>query len=220
MKTNFVSTQVADETLHLFPEMVVHWPSQNVLFVSDIHLGKSASQRSRSLYIPLGSDEDDLVLLETLVKNTKSEKLIVLGDLFHDSFALSVDTMLTFKSWLKSLGIEVTLIIGNHDRKAVKKIANLPIIIQNQGVSLGPFFLSHEPEIVEGHFTLCGHLHPGVRYRDEAGCFHKAKAFWIGSSQMVLPAFGSTTSMTTISAQKGDMMYVCGDQNLYQMPVR
>ncbi|WOO42193.1 ligase-associated DNA damage response endonuclease PdeM [Rubellicoccus peritrichatus] len=212
-----VSLELAGSKLELLPQKVVYLPAESTLLVADIHLGKSASHRGLGLYLPQGADAEDLERLRQLVRQTRSQHLIILGDLFHDRQAMAVDTMTLFENWLESLDVEVTLVIGNHDRKALKKVTELPISIRSEAYTLGSFLLAHEPQEAEGKFTLCGHLHPGVRVKDSAGCAHRAKAFWLTDSQLVLPAFGSTTSMATVAARAGDRFYVCADDRLFEV---
>lgn len=210
-----IDIKAGDETLVLYPQRVAFWPAEKTLFVADVHLGKSASRRSQGLYIPEGADTDDLELLRSMVEKTGAEKVLVLGDMFHDSYAITDEALQMLSHWLGLLNSELSLLVGNHDRRAARKIKDLPMKIKSDAFAMGSFWLSHEPEVKAGYYTICGHLHPGIRLKDNAGCTHRSKAFWRASSQLVLPAFGATTSMATMPAQPGDMLYVCAGDQLY-----
>ena len=216
-----VTIQAGGESMVLYPQKVAYWPGEKIAFVADMHLGKGASRRSHALYTPQGSDLDDLNDLKDIVEKTGAERLIILGDLFHDSYVMGDETLEIFSHWLEGMSAEVTLLIGNHDRKAMGKIdRELSMEIQSSSYVLGDFWLSHEPEELEGFYNLCGHLHPGVRMRDKAGCTHKSKAFWVTPSKLVLPAFGTTTSMTTMPTKPNDMLYICANNGIFPISVK
>lgn len=210
--------KIADELLELLPSKTVFWNRHKILFAADLHLGKTLSRRSRGLYLPSGIDENDLSALNEVKRATGAEIIYILGDLFHDSFSLTKDSILKFKNWIKVLDAEFHLVIGNHDKKALNSISTLPIRIHVDPIPLDPFWLSHDPVAKPGYFTLCGHLHPGVRFKDAAGCIHKTKAFWLSQGQLILPAFGTTTSMTVKSQTKGEIRYLCTDDSVLRLP--
>ena len=208
---------IFDNPLKLFPSKVAFWPEQDTLFVADLHLGKSESHRKLGMYLPTGSDADDLDHLLKICHETDANKLIVLGDLFHDAHALDQGSTAAFKTWLKRLDADFTLLLGNHDRKLAVEINRLPIEIETSPYPLGPFWLSHEPELKSGYINLCGHLHPGMSFKDAAGCNHRTKAFWKSPGQLVFPAFGSTTSLGNANTKPGDILYLCADNSLIEV---
>ncbi|MGB0370834.1 MAG: ligase-associated DNA damage response endonuclease PdeM [Opitutales bacterium] len=208
---------LAGEALKLLPSKALFWPKEKILFVADLHLGKSASQRHKNFFLPEGSDQDDLESLNRLIQDLGPEHLIILGDLFHDKFSLSDELVIAFHQWRERIDHEMTLVLGNHDRKAEGSIFDLPLNVKTQSYPLGPFWLSHEPENQTDKFNLCGHLHPGIRLKDNAGCAHAFKAFWHRKEQLVLPAYGSTTSLGKMPAEEEDLFYVCSDRDIVKM---
>ena len=214
---NGTEVNCAGEKLMLYPNRVAFWPKTGDLFLADVHLGKRAGRAFRGMYTPDGSDRDDKDLIKAISKDLNAKHLYVLGDLFHDNFALDAESITASNAWVDGLGIPVSLILGNHDAKAAKGLSSLRIGILPSGVERGPFWLSHEPDPKKGFFNLCGHLHPGVRMKDAAGCAHKAKAFWWREDQLVLPAFGTTTSMTHAEAQRRDVLYICAEDKVFEL---
>jgi uncharacterized protein len=66
--------------------------------------------------------------------------------------------------------------------------------VQEPSQSLGPWWLSHEPEPRAGLLNLCGHLHPvallgGKADRLRLSCF----SYCPRSERLALPAFGALT---------------------------
>jgi len=214
------ATSLAGVRAELFTERVLYLPSENALFVADLHLGKGSTSRSLGLYLPGTPDVDDLAVLTAAVEQTASARVFVLGDLFHDGYAASDEHFHLLDSWLETLSAEVVLIVGNHDRKALALISELPIGIVHDSLELGSFLLSHEPLVEAGRYTLCGHLHPGIHFRDAAGCSHRAKAFWKSDRQLVLPAFGSLTSSAPPPARPNDKLYICAETQLLEVTAR
>ena len=216
---NSLNIECAGEVLKLLPSMVALWPKEQALFVADIHLGKRASRANRGLYLPEGSDTDDLASVKKICEEIEARSIFILGDLFQDSFSLNEESIQEFNKWIKSLGARVHLILGNHDVKATRHLASLKLEILPSGSPLGPFWLSHEPDNAGDGFNICGHLHPGIRMKDAAGCAHKAKAFWWSKDKLVLPAFGTTTSMSSVETKPGDVLYVCAEDKISELKI-
>ena len=91
--------------LHLLPEGAAFDAVRGLLFVSDLHLGKTAVFRDAGLPLPEGPDERILIRLADLIAKTKAKSLVVLGDVFH---AKSPGTQLVVKK-LAHLRREVPL---------------------------------------------------------------------------------------------------------------
>ena len=66
---------IFDSPLKLFPSKVAFWPEKDTLFVADLHLGKSESHRKLGMYLPTGSDADDLERLQIICHELKAKKL-------------------------------------------------------------------------------------------------------------------------------------------------
>ena len=136
---NSLNIECAGEVLKLLPSMVALWPKEQALFVADIHLGKRASRANRGLYLPEGSDTDDLASVKKICEEIEARSIFILGDLFQDSFSLNEESIQEFNKWIKSLGARVHLILGNHDVKATRHLASLKLEILPSGSPLGPF---------------------------------------------------------------------------------
>lgn len=211
MPFNYHDLHIANATLRLLPELAAVWLEERTLFLADVHLGRSAANRSAGIFMPQGTDAADLQRITRLVEEHAIQRVVILGDLFHARLGMASDTIAIFGEWIDKLDREVILVEGNHDRNARRYDPNWPMVIHREPIELGGFLCSHEPYARTGCYTLCGHLHPGIKTRDAAGCALKAKAFWQSADQFVLPAFGSTTSLENVKLNVGDRLYVCAE---------
>jgi len=79
---------LAGAALTAMPSGALHWPAQDLLCVSDLHLGKS-ERRARRGEAPLPPYEtrDTLTRLEADLHRTGAATVICLGDSFDDTAA-------------------------------------------------------------------------------------------------------------------------------------
>lgn len=194
--------------MHL-ADRAVYWQEEATLLLADVHLGRSQTLRSRGVFLPLGSDQADLDRISALVRHFSAREMVVLGDLFHASAGMTPDTLDLFEQWLAEVHIPLRLIEGNHDRHALRKCCPRGLERRSRAVKRFPFLLAHEPCTHPTLYPLCGHLHPGIRLEDKAGCSLKTKAYWFREKHALLPAFGSTTSLSPLTREAGDKVFVC-----------
>ncbi|MDV3351230.1 metallophosphoesterase [Leptothoe sp. LEGE 181152] len=58
------------------------------------------------------------------------EQFFVLGDLFHSRQGMVTEIEIAWSIFLEEVDAKVTLIVGNHDRIALKSVFNMNYIIQ------------------------------------------------------------------------------------------
>jgi DNA ligase-associated metallophosphoesterase len=164
------------------------WPTQSLLCVSDLHLGKS-ERRARLGGPPLPPYEtrDTLARLEVDLKTTRATTVICLGDSFDDSAAaqsLSEEETL----WIAAMqaGRRWVWIEGNHD----------PGPVELGGTHLGELPL---PPLTFRHIAqpgqsgeISGHYHPKVTVRPRGRPVTRP-AFLMDSDKVILPAYGTYT---------------------------
>jgi len=185
----------AGETLRLLADRAIYWKNESTLFIADPHFGKDASLRAQSVPLPdlLGGDLERLANLFTL---TGAERLVILGDFYHDRDSINKtqnETLAAFKK--EHAGIEFILIRGNHDLKSGDPDETLGIRVVDPPFVLKPFICLHDPEECtdDGAYHLAGHLHPGVSFRVNRKEGASMPAFSISKNLLVLPAFGRLT---------------------------
>src|SRR5262245_54857365 len=118
-ESSLVDCSVAGETLVLLPERAVYWPARKSLFVADFHLGKAASFRRAGIPIPQGSTTENVERLGRAIDRTGAASVVFLGDFLHSRQGRADSTFARFAAWrAQRAGVEMTIVRGNHDRKA------------------------------------------------------------------------------------------------------
>ncbi|GBR10951.1 ligase-associated DNA damage response endonuclease PdeM [Acetobacter oeni] len=182
---------LAGETLLLLPEGAVFHPAGRTLIVADLHLEKSSSRREAGLLLPPYDTGVTLERLTALATHWQPQRIIALGDSFHDREAgerlLSAD-----RARLAVLGemAELLWLTGNHDPVAP---ADLPGVWQAEHQE-GPLLFRHIPAgvVPPGFAELAGHFHPKARVTLRGHTLSRP-CFVMDGRRLLLPASGATT---------------------------
>ena len=187
------------EGLDLEPDIsgALYVPDYRTLLVADLHLEKGSSFAKRGLHIPPYDTRSTLTALETVIVSRKPERLVSLGDSFHDAKAgerLDANDFVRLRRLCETL--DVCWLIGNHD----------PVLPSGLGgriaseVALGPLTLRHLPKARLGSdIEIAGHLHP-VASISRRGRRVTSRSFVAGSRRLIMPAFGAYTGGLNVSA--------------------
>ncbi|MFX0541708.1 ligase-associated DNA damage response endonuclease PdeM [Roseovarius sp. S4756] len=182
------SFTLAGATLIALPSGALYWPDQNLLCVSDLHLGKSERRaRLGTASLPPYETHDTLARLDADLAATSAKTVVCLGDSFDDSAAMSalpdaaklwITTMQSGRRWI--------WIEGNHDPGPVDlggtHLAELP---------LPPLTFRHIPR-PGASGELSGHYHPKALVRARGRSLSRP-AFLIDTDRVILPAYGTYT---------------------------
>ena len=204
--------------LQLLPESAAFDAQHGLLFVSDLHLGKTAVFRDAGLALPEGSDDRILARLTHLMARTAAKSLVVLGDVFH---AQSLGTQQVVTKLAMHRGDVKWLIVpGNHDKRVPWSQWLPGAEILDEGDFVGPWRVRHFPpeELVEP--TLCGHLHPGIALGAARQRKVKLPCFWQRRGALVLPAFGDFTGLKMIQREPEDQVWVTINDQIAEVPRR
>jgi uncharacterized protein len=214
-----IEIRVAGETLVLLAERAVFWPRTATLVAADFHWGKSATFRAAGIPIPVGATSDDLSRLDAALLRTGTDRLIVLGDLFHARAGrIATQTLAELRRWRGlHAGLEVMLVRGNHDRHAGDPPDDLRINGVNAPAFVPPFILRHEPTASTEGYTLAGHVHPGLVLCGPALRRERLPCFLVGPRLTVLPAFGGFTGMATVNPDPDDRAFVVADGEVIEV---
>ena len=215
-RTTDITWNDVDLTLDADRALLVR--ESRTLLVADVHLGKAATFRAHACPVPEGVTDADLDRLSSLIERHDPARLIILGDLFHALESLRPSALQSFRAWRATVPCPITLVRGNHDRRAGDIPADLAIDSVDAPFPLGTLDLAHEPPIDPARPALAGHVHPGITLRGRtplqglrAPCFHFAPT--VG----VLPAFSLFTGKETVRPAPHDRIFAVGDTTIIEV---
>jgi DNA ligase-associated metallophosphoesterase len=174
---------LGDANLHALASGALFWPAQNLLCVSDLHLGKSERLARRGgALLPPYETRATLEQLETAIDHTGARRIVCLGDSFDDLAAVDgLDE--SDRLWLLRLmaGREWIWIEGNHDAGPSDiggtHLAELTIAGTNfRHISNGQ------------DIEITGHYHPKAQLAGRS-----KPCFLYDEMRLIMPAFGVYT---------------------------
>lgn len=210
--------EVAGERLVLLPERAMYWAARRTLFVADFHLGKAASFRKAGIPMPSGTTTENVERLGRALDRTRAERVVFLGDFLHSVDGRAARTFERFEAWRGArAALAMTVVRGNHDKKAGDPPASWRIECLDAGSACGPFVLNHEPGPARAGYALAGHIHPAVRLTGDGAESLRLPCFWFGARYGVLPAFGAFTGSAEVRPRAGDQVFVIADDEVLRV---
>jgi uncharacterized protein len=138
--------------LDLIPDLsgALFVPDFKTLLIADLHLEKASNMAKRGVHLPPYDTSASLAQLETVITHVRPEKLIFLGDSFHDDGARErISEADLGRLRAISENAATIWITGNHDPHPPTDIGGR---IADE-VALGGVTLRHEPKLlVSGEF--------------------------------------------------------------------
>ncbi len=200
---------VAGEELFLLPQKAIYWKAKKILFVADLHFGKAGHFRKAGVPVSGHVHSQDLLVLQTILKQWEPAEVIFLGDMFHSSFNSEWHLL---ESWMQDQPeVRFTLIRGNHDILPESLYENSILQIQEDKTIIYPFLLTHYPTesgCADGPlYRLCGHIHPAVKLRGMGKQQLTLPCFYFGLHCGILPAFGKFTGFYKIMPKAGERVF-------------
>jgi len=199
----------------LSAQRLLYWENTQTLVASDLHLGKSGHFRKSGIAIPQEVMKQDLMRLFHMLQQFKTNRIIVVGDMFHSYSNKEMDW---FSRWRKDLPhIQWLLVQGNHDvlHKNWYSENNIDIAPTWQESNL---LFTHEPapaalpDGVQG--VMSGHIHTGICLSGTGRQSLRMPCFYFSKNQCILPAFGAFTGLHMIKPKKQDTVFAIADQKI------
>ena len=215
---------IAGERLMLDPSGVLFWPIRKLLAVADLHLEKGSSFAARGAgLLPPYDTRETLHCLANALRRYRPERLVALGDSFHDAQGhtrLGTAVLATLHRLLQ--GVQVSWVLGNHDPVAP---ANLPGEACTE-LCDGPLRFRHQAlpgKQPPGEIT--GHFHPKASMPTRCGAITRP-CFMADARRVILPAFGAYTGglSATDPALRGlfpwgARLFLLGKERLFSLPM-
>lgn len=211
--------------LTLAPDLsgVLHVAELQTLIISDLHLEQGTSLARRGIRVPPFDTHLTIGLLEQVVKHFAPQRLIFLGDSFHDGDG---ENRLEEELLARLSSIAAThdtfWICGNHDPLPPQKLPGHAA----DHVLLGPLMLRHEPgELHSEMWEISGHLHPGCGVTQRGRRVY-GKCFIADQRRLIMPAFGAYTGALPVysDAYRGlftheeTSVWMLGRERIYKFP--
>lgn len=164
------------------------WPELRLLVVADLHLEKGSAHARGGRFLPPYDTAATLSRLEAAIRRCGAERVVCLGDSFHDQKASARMAAADLEQLRRLTGAcDWTWICGNHDPHPPGDLGGTV----REELRLGPLLLRHQalsgrPETGE----VSGHFHPkaAVRLR---GKRVTGRCFAHDRHRLLLPAFGA-----------------------------
>ena len=204
------------EELWLLADKAVYWPARQCLMIADAHFGKASAYRSLGQPVPQGTTTENLQRLDRLLSALACTQVIFLGDFLHGPGSHASGTLGALRRW-RALNpdLPLTLIRGNHDKRAGDPPEDLRIDVVTEPLLVGPFALQHEPDAHPSHHVLAGHVHPVYRLRGKGRQSLRLPCFVIGARVSLLPAFGAFTGGHGVEQDNDRRIYVIGGHEVW-----
>ncbi|MBE9078732.1 ligase-associated DNA damage response endonuclease PdeM [Romeria aff. gracilis LEGE 07310] len=217
LAVNLHEAQVLGQAVCLLEERALFLPAEQSLLVSDVHLGKAETFQMAGIPIPTQVNQATIARLKRLCEQLSPQRLFILGDLFHARQALVESVLTPWRQFLAEVGAEVTLVVGNHDRRLVQELAAFEMACTS-AVTLGGCLLSHEPVQQSAGLNICGHIHPVIRLSSRLDAL-RLPCFWVETTarRLTLPAFGDFTGGYEVAIAAGTQALIAVEGRLLEL---
>ncbi|MGV6819878.1 MAG: ligase-associated DNA damage response endonuclease PdeM [Parvularcula sp.] len=191
----------------------------DTLIVADLHFEKGSSFARRGQLLPPFDTAATLSALEQVIWLYGPQRVISLGDAFHDreaeqrlspADAERLEALCTAHDW--------NWVTGNHDPRPPLRFSGKA----HRVMELGGLVLVHEPGDHQD-WSLAGHLHPCAVVEGK-GCRVRRPCYISDAARMVLPAFGAYTGGLNVLDEafaphfSDPSFHVAGQHRTYQVP--
>lgn len=192
-----------NQHLQLHAEKAMYWREEQVLILSDLHLGKAGHFRKHGIPVPRQVHISDLQRVNNLIDHYRPKQILFLGDLFHSD---GNEEWLDFIQWsAHHHHVEQLLVTGNHDILDREAYQQTRMVLVDEWHS-GPFLFTHET-VSTAAYNISGHVHPCVHFRGLARQGARFPCFYFGPRHALLPAFGEFTGSYPLKPAIGDHVF-------------
>lgn len=211
---------VGNLSFELLPQKALYWPSEKILLVADLHLGKVNHYRKAGYPVPTRANDENTTLLIDLLNHHKPERMLFLGDLFHSHYNEEWEVLGQVMKHFSSTSFE--LVMGNHDIMSTLQYERHNVKVHREELRIGNLWLTHAP--VENPspdaYNIAGHIHPGARLFGKGRQALLLPCFYFGKHQGILPAFGSFTGLYPVKVMRGDQVFVIAEGEVIEIGKR
>lgn len=208
--------EIKGETFILLHQKALYWKNRKTMLISDLHLGKITHFRKSGIAMPSIAHTDNLSRLDELLAMYDTDRVFLLGDLFHHTYNTEWDRFASWRSQYASLAMKIML--GNHDRLPHHLLEAAQIDITQEWVE-NDFIFTHHPknQDVEGAYIFAGHVHPVYSLRSGGSPALRLPCFVFDEHQAILPSFGVFTGGYEVAASTDRKIFVIGEREIFRV---
>jgi DNA ligase-associated metallophosphoesterase len=213
-----VSIDFGEELFSATTVGVLFHSATGSIIISDCHFGKTTHFRRHALPIPEKAIQKDLNRLEQITKTLNPKRIIFLGDLFHSAENREWNMLSEFLT--DRIKLPLILVMGNHDILSAQCYEKAGFELQSR-YFIGNIALVHDLEDFKtnSRFVISGHIHPGYRLRGNGRQQVLLPCFYVGSTSLIMPAFGSLTGLAAVEKKhKTDRVFCFTQSKIYEVP--
>ena len=168
-----------------YPALLLQHKKQLTLIVADLHIGWEVALTEKGIHVPSQMPKL-LERLTTIIKQTKPQNLLLLGDIKHTIAKAATEEWRDIPEFFETLTKKVPnikIIQGNHDGNLEPLLPETIETLPTTGTSIGNigFFHGHtwpSLELLQCQTLVMGHAHPVVMFQDPLG-FRITRPVWI-----------------------------------------
>ena len=192
----------------------LHLVDESALILSDLHSGVEAEMLRGGVWVPNRSTGRTEKVLK-LIKQTKSKRLILLGDVKHQVPHNSKQQRTDLEQFFMAVNrvAKVEIVPGNHDGGLEDIIPSDVKFHKSDGFVIGEIGMVHghawpSQEVMNSKILVMGHEHPALSFRDRLDKLH-SEPCWLRAPMLeherydkvpeqliVMPAFGELAGRT------------------------
>jgi len=205
---------VRNLSFELLPQKAVYMPSEKILLIADLHLGKVNHYRKAGYPVPTKANDENTAVLIDLLNRHKPERMVFLGDLFHSHYNEEWEVLGQVIKHFTSTSFE--LVMGNHDIMSTLQYERHNVLVHKEELHIRELLLTHAPkqDVLSDFYNLAGHIHPGAQLYGKGRQALLLPCFHFGKHQGLLPAFGSFTGLYPIRVAKGDQVFAIAENEV------
>ncbi len=176
-----------DNIFYLQADGSLFWQKHKILILGDLHLEKSSYYAKNGNFLPPYDSIETLSKLKKKLIKYNINKVILLGDIFHDAFGikrLKYEASNILKKICKNY--EVIWIIGNHDSDYAPKNVQKLLFYYFRGITFN--HISKK----ETNYEISAHYHPKVDFTIRGKKISKP-CFLVDKKKIIIPAYGAYT---------------------------
>lgn len=193
------------------PEGALWWPDEQTLIVSDLHLEKGSSFAARGQMLPPYDTSATLAVVEDLVRRFSPQRVISLGDSFHDRKAETrMDEADCVRVRALTAATDWIWVEGNHDPDPPEHLGGSPAKV----LHMGEIVFRHEPTGESGE--IAGHLHPCAKVLSRVRALRR-RCFVTDGERLIMPALGAFTGGLNVLDDAYDPCFPEGGMMVFAM---